>query len=182
MKKEDLAIEKVVENLAKDGRSQADIGMILGFSGKDAKNWFKRLRKKYSSIQEAWEAGVAAANIQLVKTAFERAIGYEYDEIEEEFEFAGNGEYDENSDPIIVRIPTSRKVKHKKRAPDVSMLKFLLINRLPMEFKDSKDIKTKPKKETESQRQKNIAGRLISIIEAEEVKDTDFEEQENDKS
>jgi hypothetical protein len=154
------AICPVITNLSREGRTLSDIGMIIGYTGKDAKEWMKRLKRKYPDIEKAWEAGRDLADTQLVIKAYQRAVGYEYIETEEEWK-----ETDKLGNKLPNPICTSKTVKKKNRAPDVSMLKFLLINRLPEYFQDIKQVSIRRAKPTDSIDKgtlKNFAERLLT--------------------
>lgn len=179
--KKDLSIIPVIQGLSAEGRSQSDIGMILGFAGKDRKGWFKRLRKSFPEIDRAWQAGKNAADTQLVITAFQRATGYEF--VEEEVEYATKGVFGPNGLEVIKEVPVGRKIKTKHQPPDVTMLKLLLFNRLPEYFIDIKHIdltnKSKLIKSDVRDEIASFAGKLLDAVEAVE---TGFEPKQDNKS
>lgn len=170
MKRNEIEVTTIIQNLAKSGMSQADIGMILGCANSDKKGWLRRLRKKYSDIDDAYRAGAELSDIQLVKTAFEKAVGYEYEETEQKFEYVGKGNFDKDGDPILEEIPVEKVVKKKVRPPDAAMLRFLIINRMPQLFQDNNKRKKKVESEVidnESDRIDNFVGDLIKEVEDE---------------
>lgn len=114
------ALLPAITNLVRLGCSEADIGVILGYSGKDAREWIKGLKKRNMDVRDACELGKQMANIALVSRAFQLAMtGYEYVETEETYK-AG------------VLIETKTKKKHTK--PNVALLQTLLRSRLPQDF------------------------------------------------
>lgn len=160
----------LIENLAKAGMSQADIGMMLGFSGTDARSWFQRLCKKYPSIEKAYHAGKDIADTALIASAYQRAMfGYEWEE--EEIEYAVKECFDRGTDTVILKdIPVSRKVKKRRKAPDNGLLRFLIMNRI-------KNFKDDCKEETNNVKQVESVSSLSDVL----FEDAKFEE-ENENS
>jgi len=110
----DTSLIPIIKNISAMGLTQADIGIILGYCGKDPKSWFQRISKKFPDIQQAWEAGKGIADTELVVKAFQRAVGYDYEE--EEVEYISSTK---DGIPLNKPIEVSRKHKTKHRAPDV---------------------------------------------------------------
>lgn len=119
-----------IQSLASLGYSDADIGIIVGYSGKDARNWLKGLKERNGDVKAICEVGRHQANLRLVSRAFQLATeGYDYVETIDEFlvitDDEGNGE-------AIPRV--KRKVKKKHIKADTSLLWNLLCSRLPEYF------------------------------------------------
>ena len=128
----------LIQNLSAEGRSEADIGIVLGYAGKDPAQWLKDLKRNHPEVRDAWEAGRQLADLKLVQTAFEVATGYDFTETEESFrqiEKMVDGELK------IVEIPVGSKIRKKYIKPDATLLfkllciDFLSISRMSRDFK-----------------------------------------------
>lgn len=118
------ALLPAIQNLTGLGCSEADIGIILGYAGKDAREWIKGLKKRNIDVRDACELGKRMANIALVSRAWQLAVeGYDYLEEETTYEIV-DGE----------RIETDFKTKKKSVKPNPGLLQVLLRSRLPQDF------------------------------------------------
>lgn len=126
------ALLPVIQNLTAEGRSLADIGMLLGYAGKSPIAWIKYIKNKYPEVADAIKVGTQLADTKLIVTAFDVATGYDVEELD--VTLAGvrqiNGEID--------YYEKSRKTKRKHIKPDSTLLFKLLCNRLPEYFQDTK--------------------------------------------
>jgi len=126
------ALLPVIQNLTAEGRSLADIGMLIGYSGKNPAAWLRYVKNKYPEVADAIESGAKLADTKLIVTAFDSAIGYDAEESDTEYvvvpKIDGSFRYEEKS----------RKIKRKHIKPDTSLLFKLLCNRLPEYFQDTK--------------------------------------------
>lgn len=133
-----MALVPVIKELAAFGMSEADVGLIIGFSGRNPEKFFKELAEKHPEVADAYEVGKQLADTELVTTAWEVANGYNFKEQVKEYHF--EEELDAEGEPTGRRIKVLVKQKDYKRhtKPDSGMLKMLLISRLPQYFTDSK--------------------------------------------
>ena len=131
----------VIQNLATQGFTLADIGMFLGFAGKDPEGWIRRLQEKYPDIKEALQVGKSAADMELIRTAFNEAVGYWIEEEEVTQQKIQNP-----TDPTKTKWVDKWK-KNKKRfvAPNAVLLFKLLCSRLPEYFSDIRKIEVDKK-------------------------------------
>ena len=115
----------------------ADIGMMIGYSGKNPSAWIRFLKNKHPEVADALEAGAKMADAKLVVTAFDVATGYDIEE--EEIEYINKPIIDTATGKARAKyIERSRKTKRKHIKPDPSLLFKLLCNRLPEYFSDIK--------------------------------------------
>lgn len=129
----------VIESLAAEGRSLADIGMMLGYAGKSPKQWMNYLKKNHPDVEDALEAGRKMADTKLVVTAFDVATGYDVQEIETEM--INNPKLSGITGEVQNRyVERSQKIKTKHIKPDSGLLFRMLCNRLPEYFSDTKTI------------------------------------------
>ena len=119
-----------IQNLVSLGYSDADIGIIIGYSGKDARNWLKGLKCRNKDVAAICEFGKYQANLQLVSRAFQLATeGYDYVEVVDEFPVVVDND---GKETMIGKL--RRKVKRKHIAPDRNLLWNLLCSRLSEYF------------------------------------------------
>lgn len=109
---------------ARNGLTEEQIAKNLGISY----NTFKRA-KKDPNVGELISAALITAkdvvDFQVENQLFKRAIGYEYEEVKEEYEMG---------------ILTKRTVTKKMVPPDVSAQIFWLKNRKPTEWRDRREV------------------------------------------
>ena len=114
------ALLPAITNLVALGMSESDIGIIVGYSGKNPREWLAGLKKRNQDVKIACDIGKKMANVALVARAFQLAMaGYEYIETEEI-----------SKDGKIIET----KVKKKHAKPNVALLQTLLRSRLPEDF------------------------------------------------
>ena len=135
-----LALLPVIQNLAALGKSEADVGMIIGYAGRKPEKLMKQLKKQFPDVAIALEVGRRLADTELVTTAFEAAVGYDYSEETKDFKIVQV--VDEETGEVVRE--ERRLIKHKKmkkhQRPDSAILRMLLISRLPDYFIDSKKV------------------------------------------
>jgi hypothetical protein len=124
----------VIQNLTAEGRSLADIGMLLGYAGKSPAMWMRFLKNKHPEVADAIETGAQMADTKLIVTAFDAATGYDVEEVD--IEYIAKPVIDGKGLDKIEYIEKSRKTKQKHIRPDTSLLFKLLCNRLPEYFSD----------------------------------------------
>jgi len=156
--KNNAALLPVIKNLTALNFNQADIGLLLGYAGKDAASWFKRFRKKFPDVESAWQAGKDLADVELVTSATRLAFGYDFQEKETSEEYDQYGK-------MVKKI---ERVKDKTKHADPQMLKFLLINRLPEFFQEKKNVNFSNSKYVKGNIKEEIAvfaGKLLKSTE-----------------
>lgn len=129
----------IIQTLVSMGYSDADVGIMVGYSGKDARNWLKGLKERNDDVRAICEVGKHQANLRLVSRAFQLATeGYDYVETVDKF-------------PVIINVDGTesavgkfeRQIKKKHIKADTNLLWNLLCSRLPEYFGHVK--KDKPK-------------------------------------
>jgi len=162
-----VALTLVAKDLLENNQSVADVGVIVGALGEDSLKWLKDLKKECSSIDEFIEIARQRADIALIVAAVKTALGYEYEEIDENFLKVPDG-YDDNGNPRMREVPSNKKVKTKKALPNEALLRFILKCRLPEYFQDTQRIEINKKtieiKEIAQKEIENFAGRLLEAI------------------
>lgn len=161
------ALVPLIKDLADLGYSEADIGVIIAAAGKSPQKWFNYLKKKYPKLENIAETADTLANIQLVVAAMQAALGYDY--IEEEIKYQQVEKFNQKKNKYETDlVEVNRKVKHKHAKKDKDLLKFLLINRLPQYFSDTKKIQVDQRsiefKGDVSEEIKSFAGQLMDIV------------------
>lgn len=140
--------------------------MILGYAGKNPRQWIADLKRNHPEVKDAWDVGRKLVDLKLVQTAFERATGVDYDEVTTNYKTI---EKMADGQPTLVEIPVSRKVTPKKVLPDSTLLFKLLCNRLPEYFQDVKKFQVDKRimevKGDISETIKNAAGKLMKLAE-----------------
>lgn len=163
----------IIQNLSALGYPAADIGMILGYAGKDARQFIKNLSKNYSDMAEAIKIGNSMANSYLVAQMFKSAVGYDYDE--EDFKYTHN-----EDGTVKNKIQTGGKTKHYSGSPQLAM--FVAANRMPESFVNRLEIHKKNFdlfKEVPKDTIKRLAGKLLEYadhrkkVESKEIKETE---------
>jgi len=162
----DMALLPVIQNLATLGKSEADIGVIIGYTGRKPKKFIEQLKKDCPDVAIALEVGRRLADIELVTTAFEAATGYDYTEETKDYKIV----HVVNEETGEVVGEERRLIKHKKmkkhQRPDSAILRMLLLSRLPDYFIDSKKVTLTQIMEgdpTEDEIRK-FAGKLLQLV------------------
>lgn len=125
----------VAKDLLENNQSVADIGTIVGALGEDSLKWLKDLKNECSTVDEFIEIARQRADIALIVAAVKCALGYEYEEVDENFIRVPAG-YDDAGIPKMREVPNSKKVKTKRALPNEALLRFILKCRLPEYFQD----------------------------------------------
>lgn len=110
-----------LEGWARDGLTDEQIAENIGIHRDTLSEW----KKKYSDISDTLKRGKEVVDRQVENALLKRALGYEYDEVREEYE----------GDVLI-----KRTVTRKEAAPDVTAQIFWLKNRKPDAWSDRKNI------------------------------------------
>lgn len=159
----------VVKDLIEQGQSIADIGIILGCLGKDAKKWLADLKKECTTIDEFLEIASKRADIALVAAAVEAATGYDYEEKDTEYIKVMKGyEANDKAKPVLADVEKGHKIKRRHAKKNDTLLKFILKNRLPEYFQDVSKVEVNKKtieiKQITEDEIKSFAGRLLETI------------------
>ena len=109
-----------LEGWARDGLVDKQIAANIGVSERTFTNW----KSKYPSISSVLKKGKEVVDRQVENTLLRRALGYEYEEVKEKFEY---GEI------------TERTVTKKEVVPDTTAQIFWLKNRKPDKWRDKPD-------------------------------------------
>ena len=111
-----------IKGWARDGLINKEIAARLGISEATLYDW----KNKYPEFSEALKEGKEDADYRVENSLFSRAVGYEYEEVEETFNIRGE----------LVR----RKICKKTVLPDVTAQIFWLKNRRPESWKDRQEL------------------------------------------
>ena len=175
----------VIHNLLTKGYTLADVGMLIGYSGKDSEGWLRRLSADNTDLDLAIQEGIEAANIELIKTAFNECMGYW---VEEEDITAQKEKITPKGKNTYYKW-TEKWKKTKKRfiPPNTALLWKLLMSRMPQHFNESKRIEIDKKSielkgEIESEI-KSFAGQLMDALSDDiEIRRVDSREIEDERS
>lgn len=173
-KKDTLAaMTLVAKDLLQNNQSVADIGTIVGALGEDSLRWLKDLKAECATVDEFIEIATKRADIALIVAAVKCALGYEYQETDQNFLRVPAG-YDEAGKPLMREVPSNKKVKTKRALPNEALLRFILKCRLPEYFQDTQRIEINKKViEIKGDAEKQIRELSRSLLESLENKGTD---------
>ena len=110
----------LIEGWARDGLTDEQIAGNMGVSRSTLNSW----KDRYPDILDALKKGKEIVDRQVENALLKRALGYEYEEIKEKYEF---GELSE------------RTVTKKQVAPDTTAQIFWLKNRKPKDWRDKQE-------------------------------------------
>lgn len=162
----DMSLLPVIQNLASLGKSEADIGVIIGYAGRKPGKFLEQLKKDCPDVAIALEVGRRLADTELVTTAFEAAVGYDYTEETKDFKYVDVR--NEETGEVIGRTKVLVKVKNSKKhqRPDSAILRMLLISRLPDYFIDSKKVTLTQIMDTDPTEDeiRRFAGKLMELV------------------
>jgi hypothetical protein len=149
----------IVQDLVKSNPDVSDVGMIIALLKDDVKS-LEKLKKECTDIDEFLQIASRMANVALVTSETEQII----------HKFP---KYDENGTPFSLEVEGDKKVKKRHAKKDGQLLKFILSNRLPEYFNDTKKVEINKKTieikaDTEAEI-RGFAGRLLDVIDAEFV-------------
>lgn len=158
----------VIQNLTANGYNLSDVGTLLGYAGQDPEGWLERLRERYPDLKEAIQVGKEVANAELVRTAFQEAVGYW---IEEEEIYAN---YNKEEHTFLDK---SKKTKRRFISPNTQLLFKLLCCRMPEYFSDTRKIQVDKRSiEVKANIEEEIKGFAGALLEAAGVKHIDSKE------
>ena len=75
-----------IQNLRALGFKLGDIGMILGYAGKNSRDLLKNLAQTNEDVNNALAIGKDMSKTYMIEQMYRSACGYEYDEVEKTFE------------------------------------------------------------------------------------------------
>lgn len=110
----------LIEGWARDGLTDEQIAGNMGVSRSTLNSW----KDKYPDILDALKKGKEIVDRQVENALLKRALGYEYEEIKEKYEF---GELSE------------RTITKKQVVPDTTAQIFWLKNRKPKDWRDKQE-------------------------------------------
>lgn len=106
-----------IEGWARDGLTDEQIAKNIGISRSTLNVW----KDRYSDISDALKKGKDVIDCQVENALLRRALGYEYEEVKEKFEYG---------------VITERTVTKKEVVPDTTAQIFWLKNRKPDKWRD----------------------------------------------
>lgn len=163
----EAAMTLVAKDLLEKNQSVADIGVIVGALGEDSLKWLKDLKAECATVDEFIELATKRADIALIVAAVKTALGYEYEEIDQNFLRVPDG-YDDGGNPRMREVPSNKKVKTKRALPNEALLRFILKCRLPEYFQDVQRVEINKKtieiKEIAQKEIESFAGKLLEAI------------------
>jgi len=160
----------IIQNLIGLGYSEADIGMILGYQGS---NWKISAGKSIKEYKDAINAGLQAADANMVKELNREAYGYDW--YEETINYKAVSKYDPvTGEESIEMVPTGKKVVKKHQPGNARLAELLACNRLPDLFKKVSELKKssfdlKLEGEATEQQIEGLIGRLLEVVQKRKV-------------
>jgi len=169
---EEKALTRLVTEIIKDNPNLSDLGTVIGCMGDEPVKDLEELKKSCKSIDEFLEIAQKRADVALVVAATKAAMGYDYEETEQIIRKKCMG-FDEDGIPSFQDVPESVKLRKKHAKKNDALLKFLLLNRLPQYFSDTKRVEINKKSieikgNTEAEI-REFAGKLLDVIDTEFV-------------
>lgn len=132
---------KIAKSLAKQGLIEIQIAEAMEINWNTLYSW----KKRYAEFDKALKEGKAFPDARVVDSLYQRAIGYEYEELEyrpEKIKYPldkdGNPKRPKGK-PTAPRFYVSKKTV-KRVLPDVTAQIFWLKNRLPKEWRDRQEM------------------------------------------
>ena len=123
----DVKMIPTIQNLTALGLTQLDIGIILGYAGKDPSKWITNLKRNHPDVKDAAEQGKKMALAQLVSSMFKAAQGYTYTETRDEDGPKGHVD-----------------ARYKKHVPpNANLAIFLACNLMSDVFKQKSEVETR---------------------------------------
>ena len=133
-------LKKVQKLAAFYGTTDADLAGVLGVSETTINDW----RRKYPSFSEHLKMGRDEADARVIESLYNRALGYEYDEVVYE-KVLFNTKGQKNLSKTEIKKITSNdiyktKITKKHLAADPTSMIFWLKNRRPEEWRDKHEL------------------------------------------
>jgi hypothetical protein len=163
-----MALLPIVQNLVATGMTESDIGVIVGFQGKNSNDWLNELKRQHPEVMDAYHAGRQIADSIQVAEMYKSAIGYDYPEVDEEWKVEKD---EETGEETMIKVGEKRKIRHQPGNAQLAI--FLATNRMPEQFKNRVETTKKSfiingKVELSGEQIERLAGKLID--EARQVK------------
>ncbi len=176
----DIKLLPIIQNLVSVGMTEADIGSIVGFQGKNSEDWLNELKRHHPEVKDACAIGKAIADSFLVAQMYRSAVGYEY--LEEEWR------RDKDTGEMVLNKQT---LKHQPANASLAM--FIATNHMPEQYKNKVETTKRSfivnaSAELSSDQISKLAGKLIEEadrvkqIENTEIIETEFIPEVNDES
>lgn len=127
----DVRLAEVAAKLIAGGFTYKDIGVVLGVSESTVLGW----TQKYESFVEAAKVGHEAANALTLGQMLRSAWGYDFTETDEKFIEIRDEAGESTGKTKVITV-----VKTRHQPPNAELLKFIALNRMSGEFKDTKRI------------------------------------------
>lgn len=115
----------IIQNLTAQGFTESEIGAIVGFQGENTQSWIPNLMQANPDVRDALKIGRKVADANLVANMYRSAVGYDYEEYEEEETIDGK------DGPSV-----KNKIKHKHQPGNAQLAIFLAINHMPEQYKN----------------------------------------------
>lgn len=111
----------LIESWYRNGAIDVDVAknLNIGYST------YLKYKNEYPELKARTQVGKEEADLKVVSALYRRAVGYEYEEVKEEYE-----------DGVI----SKRIITKKEVAPDTTAQIFWLKNRDPKNWKDKQDV------------------------------------------
>lgn len=162
----------VAKDILENNQNIADVGVILGALGEDSLKWLKDLKAECNTVDEFIEIARQRADISLIVAAVKCALGYEYEEIVQNY-LKVPGQRDERGNPVMRDMPGNKQVKTKRALPNEALLRFILKCRLPEYFQDTQRIEINKKtieiKEIAQKEIEDFGRKLLESIKSKET-------------
>lgn len=110
----------LIEGWARDGLTDEQIAGNMGVSRSTLNEW----KKKYPDISDTLKNGKDIVDRKVENALLKKALGYEYEEVKEEYEFG------ELSKKVVIK---------KSVLPDTTAQIFWLKNRKPKDWRDKQE-------------------------------------------
>lgn len=113
-----------LEAWARDGLIDEQIASNIGITRQTLTEW----KKQFPAISDALKKGKEVVDFEVENALLKRAIGYEYEEIKEEYGPGG--------------VLCCKVVMKKHMPPDLGAQVFWLKNRKPLDWRDKREVVT----------------------------------------
>ncbi len=128
-------IAKIIE-YAKEGLFMKEIALKMGISRSTLYEWKEKSSDISDALKKGKEKGFELANEKVENALLQRALGYDYEERTEEYEYIVG----DKKTGAIIRALTKEKVTTKHVVADVGAQAFWLKNRSPENWKEKQEV------------------------------------------
>ena len=172
---EEKQLAVIAKDLIKANPDLSDVAAVLACLKKDVKS-IQQLKDECTDIQEFLDVASKHANIALITAAIEAAIGYDYEEVDQSYEQVPH--YSTSGVRTMKDVPNGKKVKKRHSKKNEQLLKFILANRLPQYFSDTKKVEINRKSiEIKADTEEEIrafAGKLLESLDDRKIIESEF--------